>query len=60
MDKRKVIPFGKGVREITESDVRNAQASNLVNMSTSEGRLIDAVLSYFVTNCMAISGKSQL
>jgi hypothetical protein len=60
MDKRIVIPFGKGKKEITESEVRNAQASNLINMSTNNEGLIDAILSYFAINCMATSGKTQL
>ena len=59
MDKKIIIPYGHDRKEITEPMVRNAQAVNLSNMSTEGGRLIDAVLSYFIINCMTVSCKQQ-
>lgn len=57
MDKKIIIPYGHGRKEITASMVRNAQAVNLSNMSTEGGRLVDAILSYFIINCMTVSCK---
>ncbi len=58
MEKKIVIPFGFEEREIYETDVRRVQTSNLKNMSTDDGKLIDAILSFFINHCMVISGKT--
>lgn len=50
MKKRLLIPYGMGEAILTEQDIRDAQRSN--TLSTKEGRIIDAVLSYFACNCL--------
>lgn len=57
MNKKITTPYGHDRKEITEPMVRNAQAANLPIMSTEEGRLVDAILSYFIINCMTVSCK---
>ena len=48
------IPYGFGEALLTEEDVRHAQLNNIKTISLNEkdGRIIDAILSYFVLNCM--------
>ena len=52
MDKTIVIPVGHKLKRISEADVRRVQKSNLNNISTYDGKLIDAVLSFFIKRCI--------
>jgi len=61
MYKQIAIPYGMGEALLTEEDVRHAQLNNLKTLSLKKksGRIIDAILSYFVLNCMATSGNFE-
>ena len=53
-----VIPLGFERQEVSEDDIRKAQTFNIKNLSTKEGKVIDAVLSYFALNCLTSSSGS--
>lgn len=52
MDNTIVIPVGHQLKRISEADARQAQKSNLKNISTDDGMLIDAILSFFIKRCI--------
>ena len=59
--KQIIVPYGTGEALLTEEDIRHAQLSNLKTLSLrkKEGRIIDAILSYFAVNCMVTSGNFE-
>ena len=58
MDKTLTIPCGHERKEINLSMVRKAQNGNLYwNTDEEDKWLVDAVLSYFVLNCMTVTDK---